>query len=136
MKKLLYLLSLSLVLLSCRETSEPIDTSDLVGQWQLAEQYFDPGDGSGTFSPIASDKRIEFFDNGIYSSNGQLCTMSPDSDQPSSGIIIPADGKLKSDNCGVNSDRDVLVSYKIEDDFLELSYSCYEGCRQRYKKIE
>jgi hypothetical protein len=33
----------------------------LVSKWHLIEQLMDPGDGSGTFQPVTSDKTISFF---------------------------------------------------------------------------
>lgn len=33
----------------------------------------DPGDGSGTFQPVESDKTIEFKNNGSVITNNSLC---------------------------------------------------------------
>ena len=72
------LLSL-VVLLAVSCNSEDVE---LVNKWQLIEMLADPGDGSGGFEPVTSNKVIEFWDDGTITSNGSICTMSSSTNAP------------------------------------------------------
>ncbi|TXE15285.1 hypothetical protein ES692_17375 [Psychroserpens burtonensis] len=41
----------------------------LLGTWQLSEVYSDPGDGSGYFTSIDSEKILTFLSSGTINSN-------------------------------------------------------------------
>ncbi|NNM18501.1 MAG: hypothetical protein HKP24_08010, partial [Croceitalea sp.] len=47
-----------------------------MGTWQLVEILADPGDGSGTYTPVDSNKMIVFDNNGRFSSNGAICSFA------------------------------------------------------------
>ena len=54
---------------SC-DKDENATTNSLEGTWKLTEILADPGDGSGTFNPISSNKKLIFDNNGNVTSNG------------------------------------------------------------------
>lgn len=72
------ILFMLLMIFSCttKEAKPDIKNQDLIGKWKVIEQLADPGDGSGTFNPIESDRTIQFFSDGTITINGDLCYMS------------------------------------------------------------
>lgn len=70
MKKLIFTLIIAGILFSCNNDDDSNLNTDLIGNWQLIEVLSDPGDGSGTFSSVESDKTITFKSGGIIASNG------------------------------------------------------------------
>ena len=51
------------------------------------EQLVDPGDGSGIFMPINSNRIFEFFSDGTVTVNGILCYISSEVGQQNSGTF-------------------------------------------------
>ncbi|MDD3788879.1 MAG: hypothetical protein PHO94_09315 [Petrimonas sp.] len=84
MKKILVLLIFCGVLFSC-DKSDDTENTELIGKWKLTEVLADPGDGSGTFHKVSSNKTIEFQPNGAITSNGSICEMLGETTIPSSG---------------------------------------------------
>ena len=76
MKKYLLLVLLVIISSCTSDDSKPADETGIIGKWKLIEQLADPGDGSGTFQPISSERVIEFFSDGTVSVNGDLCFMT------------------------------------------------------------
>lgn len=129
MKKLLLVLFTGLLILSCSNNSS--NEVELIGKWQLAEVLADPGDGSGTFEAVESDKEIEFLSNNTVVSNSALCTMGVGSDQ-SLGSYDPESGYIHPQDCNGSN---VRISYQIVDSKLQLSYMCIEACVEKYVKV-
>ncbi|UJH66813.1 hypothetical protein [Allomuricauda sp. SCSIO 65647] len=141
MGKSVLVLVLFLLLLGCDEDDSLNRPTDLIGTWLLIEQYADPGDGSGDFNPVNSDKIIIFSAEGTYMANGSLCFMGTDSDSDVSGTYEINDSDLSdysSENFLVPEDcnfDDLKVYIHLEENRLILSYLCIEGCAQKYRKI-
>ena len=114
---------------ACNEAEEP----ELINEWKLIEQLMDPGDGSGTFQPVISDKTIEFFSDGTVTSNGNLCTMSSASGTGSSGTYDGTEMIITADNCGVAIFE---IRYELSGENLILSYPCIEACREKYEAVD
>tara|TARA_R110000868_G_scaffold91812_6_gene254487 strand:- start:11953 stop:12375 length:423 start_codon:yes stop_codon:yes gene_type:complete len=140
MKKTILIL-LTLIFVSC--TSDNDDASnngnlELLGTWKLVEQLVDPGDGSGVFIPITSDRQVEFFSNGTVTVNGVLCDMSSEVGSENSGIYSKLednqyyDGQIIPNNCDYSETK---LNYKIENSFLIIWYQCIEGCGQKFIKL-
>jgi hypothetical protein len=128
---LIFLALLSLVI-NCSDDSEKSDPS-LNGRWQLKAILSDPGDGSGTFQSVDSDKYIEFLPNLEVRSNGNLCNGGTSSDDPSFGVYALPDSILHIDECP----QDILSTrFRIEKGKLILSYPCIEPCEEKYVKLE
>lgn len=131
MKQLFIFLSAALVLQACnQEESEP----DIVSNWHLIEQLADPGDGSGTFQPVSSGKTVQFFEDGTWNSNGSLCTMSSESNNPSTGTFSVSDSTITVDDCGFAPPYP--MTFQIQGGFLILNYPCIEPCREKYEPIQ
>ncbi len=118
--------------LSSCSTNEREREIELLGEWKLIEMYSDPGDGSGTFNPVESNKRIEFKSNGEYVSNGTLCHLSMESNQTSSGMYSNSEMTISPSNCGLQND----LTFEINNSYLIINHFCIEGCGEKYIKID
>ena len=128
MKKIiLFALAIGVLVACSKEEAESTD------KWQLIEQLNDPGDGSGVFMPVVSDRTIEFFDNGTIVSNGDLCSMNATANQETNGTYSETDGYIYPDGC-FSSEFKIL--YEVTGDELVLSYPCIEPCQQKYKRVD
>lgn len=128
MKKILFALFLAGILFGCSENN--INT-DLIGKWKLTEILADPGDGSGTFHAVSSDKILEFHADGTVTSNGPICYMTDESDSPGSGTYSLADSTITSPDC---QDFSIDIRFKQTGSTLILYYPCIEPCAAKYKK--
>lgn len=134
MKHLKILIAVFIVAIgsSCNETPE--DTSDVVSSWKLIEQLMDPGDGSGTFQPVVSDKSLTFFADGTFSTeNGSVCVGDWQSNSTSSGTYSESTMIMMVDNC---TGGHVPLSYEMDGAFLILNYACIEPCREKYEQVD
>lgn len=122
--RVILLFAISIVISSCEKEPE------LVSKWKLIETLADPGDGSGQFQPVESDKTMEFFADGTVVSNGILCQMSVESGNNSTGTYSELEMNITPDNCGINP---FVVLYEIQESHLVLSYPCFEPCREKYE---
>ncbi len=114
------------ILTSCKKEETP----ELVNSWKLIEILADPGDGSGTFQPVSSNKIISFFANGSVTSNGQLCNMGTESNASSEGTYAEAETAITPDNCGI---APFVIYYEFDGSNLILNYPCFEACREKYE---
>jgi len=135
-----FTLLLALILLSCTQNDDKTFTGNtvLIGKWKLIEQLADPGDGSGVFRPVSSNRILEFFSNGTVKSNGSLCYMSYEVGDESSGNFtsiddnVYFDGEITPNDCDYSGTK---LYYSFEGENLIISYLCIEGCGQKFKKI-
>jgi hypothetical protein len=136
MKKPLILLILLTLFSACNsddDTNETVVTNNnpIVGQWKLTEQLLDPGDGSGTFMPIISNKTIEFYMDGTVISNGNLCT-------PGTNTVIGTVGTFNENQFITSSACATSLGVEYElltNTSLLISYPCIEACQEKYIKI-
>lgn len=142
MRAYLFILTL-LILTGCSsDDNKTTDETGLLGKWQLIEQYLDPGDGSGDFQPINSNRTIEFFSNGTVEINGELCFLSSEVGDKETGTYMITssneadttyDGEIIPNTCSSRSAK-VYFDLPISGDLI-LWYQCIEGCGQKFKKI-
>jgi hypothetical protein len=126
MKKILSVFMLFLFLISCQSDDE--NTIDPVGEWRLIEILMDPGDGSGTFEAVNSNKTITFYNNNTVGSNGSLCNM---------GITTEANsGTYTADSIFPDECSEIELNYTITNSFMEVSYMCIEPCIEKYEKVD
>ncbi len=129
MKKMVLLTLMSLMILSCNK-----DETGLTGEWKLVAQLMDPGDGSGVFTAVESDKTITFFKNGKLESNKDLCYPLSASPESSKGTYSIEDSTLNITTCsGITSPT---IWFILSGDTLILSYLCFEGCGEKYVRID
>ena len=133
MKKTILLLAVMVILISCsNDENDNSEITQLIGRWKLIEQLADPGNGSGTFQSIDSQKKLEFFQDGtITSYNGSLCEPYSD-EQISSGTYFLDDNRIITNcqNTNIGS-----IEFKIVDDNLILNFISNEGFCQKFAKI-
>ncbi len=137
MKKPLLLLILLTIISACNNDDDTIQTevsnnsNPIVGQWKLTEQLLDPGDGSGTFMAVTSNKTIAFYMDGSVISNGNLCT-------PSTNTIIGTVGTFNENQFITSSACATSLGIEYElltDTSLLITYPCIETCQEKYIKI-
>lgn len=118
---------------SCDKDENPVNEPEntLIGNWKLIEVLADPGDGSGTFNAVQSSKIITFENGGIITSNGNLCDMSINSDDATSGTYSITDMTFNSTNC---SNPDYDFTFDKNGNILIINYPCIEPCRAKYEK--
>lgn len=135
MKKLLTLL-FAVSILSCSNDDDNYENPDLIGKWKLTEVLADPGDGSGTFQKVTSDKIIEFHSDGTITSNGSLCVMSIETECPTNGTFLLADSTIIPSDCETSFDDILKIRFKIKEDHLFIHYPCYEECISKFIKLK
>ncbi len=133
MKKFAILFIYIGILYSCSNDDDCSSDLELMGEWQLIETYIDPGDGSGTFRKVESNKTVTFHSDGTITSNGSLCDVSIEADEPSTGTYSLENSKFKPDDCSYPSDWE--NDFEQNGGFLTLAYLCFEPCVEKYRKV-
>lgn len=133
MKKLLLMLMAAALLPACqKDTQERPDPEVLEGTWLLTEVLFDPGDGSGQFRPVDSERELSLASGNTFSANYDVCQAIEEGEK-FSGTFIRTDAHEFLIECAqslLNS-----VQGRLEDGWLVLYYPCDEPCAYRFKKI-
>lgn len=130
MKGFIYSFIVLAILLSCSK-DEADKNTDLHSSWHLTEQLIDPGDGSGTFQSVESNKMIHFYNDGSVTSNGQLQSLSAESDFSSSGIYSFSDSTIIVNHYDNST---LSIRFEMENSYLILFYPCIEPCIAKYEK--
>lgn len=129
--KALFLCFLTLlVLTACQDDDDQL--SPVNGTWRLSAVLSDPGNGSGTFQPVDSDRILELRANGAYTATGDLCRFTTDADASTTGVYNITDGTLFPDDCVTTGGTP--LSLFIDGDELTIDYPCIEPCRHRYTR--
>lgn len=121
---------------SC-EKDEPTPTCGTPITWKLVEVLADPGDGSGTFQPVNSQKRLAFSDDGTVRANSGMCSMQNEPTPGNQGTFsvvgnYDSTSSLITPNCPALS---YTLSYTINGNELIIIYPCIEACQERYIKL-
>jgi hypothetical protein len=116
---------------SCENKDINPAATTLVGKWRLIEVLADPGDGSGVFTKVTSDRTISFLSDSTFTSNSPMCLMGIASGQSSKGIYSPKNGTISPADCQI---KQFTIRFKIEESYLILSYPCIEACSEKYIK--
>ncbi|NNJ87871.1 MAG: hypothetical protein HKP53_00590 [Eudoraea sp.] len=127
----IYYIFFILLLISCKK-EESIADNGLTGTWKLIEMYADPGDGSGDFQPVNSQKNILFKADGTYSSNGNVCEFSTMSNEDTQGIYLAVDEGFQ---IVCESEFSTEIRLEVKDGYLIVSFFCIEPCQQKFKRI-
>jgi hypothetical protein len=131
MKKILFTLFTAGILFSCNNDDDSNTNVKLTGNWKLIEVLADPGDGSGTFSSVESEKIITFENGGIITSNGNLCDMSISSNSQTSGTYSNSELTFNSSEC---NNPDYSYTFEQNGNILIINYPCIEPCQAKYQK--
>jgi hypothetical protein len=116
---------------SCEKDDEL--ATPLTGEWRLVEVYGDLGDGSGSFEPVTSSKTITFGEDGAYTAQGDLCTMTETADTATSGTFWSDDRNVEPNGCIFLTPRSG-ITYEFMGNDLILSYPCIEACQHKYRR--
>ena len=119
-----------LVILSFLTSCKKNDRGSLTGTWELKEVLMDPGNGSGVFTAVGSDKNLVFNTNGNVNSNGVICDMSIESNTSTAGTYSEIDSTIISTTC-----PNLILKYEVSGDTLILIYPCFEPCKAKYIKV-
>ncbi len=136
MKKFILVFMSISILSACSDKDEEKNiTNEVIGKWKLIETYADPGDGSGEYQGIDSEKTIEFFSNGTFVINGPLCSLSTITGEETSGEFNLEENVLVS-NEGCEYDEFSEYRFGLEESYLIISWTaCIEGCAQKYERL-
>lgn len=105
------------------EITEPVS---LFGTWQLEAVLVDPGDGSGTFQNVDSEKNIVFNTDSTFTSNGLGCVVF------GGNTTSLASGTFNNNQLFIE-DCEMPVFFFVEEDRLYLNnFGCIEECSERY----
>lgn len=115
---------------SCNKNDEISNLSDLEGRWKLSEVLADPGNGSGTFQSVTSNKTLEFDNNGNVTSNGSICDMSTGTNLNSSGTYSLTNRTINSNSCSNNT-----IQFELNNGSLILTYPCIEPCKAKFIRL-
>jgi len=88
--------------MSCNSDDDGNDSdlnTELVGRWKLIEIYSDPGDGSGGFESVDSEKTIEFKADETLIANGELCDLNLDANTSVNGTFSESNLTIDTPNC-------------------------------------
>lgn len=131
-KKLFFFVALVAFFSSCGKDDSDNNTENLPegvsSQWKLIAQYNDPGDGSGGFEPVESNKSLVFYDDGTLVCYGSLCSTLTGSDVSNNGVYDASNFIITTEECD-----QYTVRYAYEDDYLILKYPCDEPCHEKYQ---
>ncbi len=123
-----FCLFFSLLSLSTCEKND----SEVVGTWLLTEVLADPGDGSGVFTPVDSDRVIQLKDDGTYSANGDLCDFQIVANSSSSGLYDLEEGTISPENCATIGGTPIGLS--VDGSTMIITYLCIEACQHKYER--
>lgn len=128
-KKIFYSLFVLALLSSCAKDSNNSSSSSdgIVSQWELIEQYSDPGDGSGGFEPVSGQKYVIFNEDATVTCYGDLCSMLLEDTEISNGTYDDMAMTITADECSGQ-----LLFYAFEDSKLIISYPGDEPCQEKY----
>lgn len=135
MKKVLAVFCTMILLFSCSSDDKDIPL-DLIGTWKLQEINNDPGDGSGTFQKVESNKTLIFKKNLEITSNSSLSENTIDSNSSSHGVYRIT---KNSEASGIvtpskNEHLSVEIHFEIKNSTLYVYYPCIEDCAAKYTK--
>lgn len=131
LKKISLLLLLT-ISFACSD-DDLVEDPDLIGNWLLIEQYTDPGDGSGDFAAVESNRTLTFNEDGSFHANGDICAMSTATGTASTGVYSEVDGTMEVQDCAFIG---FGITFTIADGHLIVNYPCIEACRQKYEKAD
>lgn len=141
MKKILALIILSFVFVSCKEDPNPCAgygfecTAAVESHWELVEVYSSPGNG-GSFNEVESYRTITIFENGDFISRGSLCTFDISNSEIQTGEIEHTNTESKMVFFGCSGNDESELTFTMDGDEMIVEFSCFEGCAHKYKRVD
>ena len=96
-------------------------------------QLVDPGDGSGEFIAVESDKVLTLYSDSTFESNGPMCQMGSGTSISSSGTWSEIDMTITPIGCGSDP---MPIHFVMEDDLLIVSFPCIEACKEMFERVD
>ena len=127
-----FLISLLIVTSSCTSDDNEPENSGITGEWLLVEMLLDPGDGSGRYIPVDSNKRITISPDGTYSSNSDMCSLTIEVTMPTNGTYSVVDTGYIID-CSDPFPGNIRMN--LDEGHLIISFPCIEPCLQKFRRI-
>lgn len=119
-----FLILIALFLVGCNSTSPQ---EKIEGTWIIdGELPFGSIDG---WEAVITGKEISFDGLETYMCNGDICRNTINTDIPTTGRYILAEGVISLEGCGDN----LLID--LTENELIIKYSCDEGCWHRYQRV-
>jgi len=132
MKKNFMLLMIIGLFISCSSDEKEYPENAFIGTWKLIEVNADPGNGSGTFRAIESNKTIEFKRNRTIVTNTSLC--DPYSDEiKNSGSYSLTPNEITT-NC--KNPNIAKIFFEMKNDHLILNFISNEGFSQKFERVD
>ncbi len=131
MKHFIIILLTTVICISGCQKEECID-NPYSGTWKLTGILVASEDGSGTFGTVDSDRTLTFDCENKVTSNGDLCILSPYTDDRWKGEYSMSGNRITLDDC-----PDGTIRISLFDNYIILDYpglTCYEGCQAMYEK--
>lgn len=122
-KKLLIFIAAVSILTSCYNCIE----DEATDKYYLIEVLLDPGDGSGIFEPVESEKFIELHQDGTVTSNGEICGFGVESNSATAGTFAFDTNTISTPYC-------IDLSFELVENELIIDYPCIEPCRAKFLK--
>lgn len=132
MKNLLLITLIVLIVTSCSDDDNVHNS--VVGTYQLTAIFADPGDGSVEFDPVESERKISLYSDSTFLANFSFCNgLSTEAIGNSKGTFSSSELTFEEDcNNSIPSNK-LLIDFTESE--LIISYSCFEGCSEKYTKI-
>lgn len=129
-----FILGLTILLSVAFSCEEDVVAPENIEKWRLIEQLSDPGDGSGIFQAVDSDRTIEFvIDEALVRSNGSFCGMGTSANEEATATYNAEEKYIMVDACG---GMPFKILYDFDEEFLYLRFPCIEPCAQKYERVE
>lgn len=135
--KIILIIGIALMsLMACEPTDCCVhpDQESIIGEWRLVEILIDPGDGSGVFMPVQSDKLIHFFADNTFSSSGNICSMDIHNQPNTEGEYNIQDSTLSNLSCAPDLNPTVRMRFKVSKEELTIHHFCIEPCISKYRR--
>lgn len=120
------------LLISCQSENSTLQKFELIGDWKLVEVLSDPGNGTGSFVSVDSEKTMTFLSDGTLTSNGSLCSLDYTTLIPTSGVYSLIDSTYTTNDCGNSG---IQYTFEQHENTLIVSYPCIEACQSMFIKI-
>jgi hypothetical protein len=111
--------------LSCSKENQ--DEGEIISKWELIEELYDPGDGSGVFEEVDYFESVEFLSDSKVNISTSWC-------YGATVKTVSYDETAKT--IYLDCQQDVTWSYELRDDNLFLYPNCVESCVKKYKSLK
>jgi len=102
----------------------------LVGSWELVEVSITDVDEGDAFVPSTTGKTLLLDVAGVYTSNGNACSISEGTDIGTTGQWSATNNVLILSGCPET------IAYTLEGTEMILEFACLENCKHKYALVQ